>query len=120
MKKRGIAIIVALPLLAGCGGKYDAAINAAVPIAQTAALQVPAIAKGCEEWRRARANPLIQGALTVASTAASVAGYGVAASGLDWVRAAGDRFCTEGPPAGDVTSTAERASWLADLVAKLR
>lgn len=118
MKRFAVCIPLALAL-AGCGGGAGSIVATAVPIAQQAALQVPAIASACATWRSARANPAIQLALGVASTAATVAGYGVASAGLDWVRSAGDRFCTEGPPAGDVTTVADKASWLQKLTTDL-
>ena len=118
---RKIIIIGATLALCGCGNMKAADVAAvAVPAVQQAALQVPAIANACAKWRSARTNPYIQAALGIAGTAATIAGYGVAESALDWVRASGDRFCTEGPPAGDTTSTAQRVGWLTDLIGKLR
>lgn len=118
--RKVIIIGAAVLMLSGCGGNTLGTVAAvAVPAVQQAALQVPAIANACATWRQARANPAIQVALGIAGTAATIAGYGVAEAGLDWVRAAGDRFCSEGPPAGDATSTAQRLQWLGTLTAKL-
>jgi hypothetical protein len=78
----------------------------------------PAIAEGCAKWREAEASPAVRLALGAGTIAANVAMPGAGAVVAD-LRAYGDRFCAEGPPAGDVTSEPERASWLATLTGNL-
>lgn len=104
--KRFIPVAVAVLILAGCGTL--ATIR-----------QQPMIVAGCNEWRSVEANPTVQLALSAAQTAANLAGYGAPTAALHWVRLSGDRFCAEGPPAGDVTTETDRASWLAKLTADL-
>lgn len=112
---RKTIIIGATLALFGCGGQTAGLIGGA----QQAALQVPPIAEGCARWRAAEADPRVRLALDAAKIAANVAGYGAAGTGLAWLQSSGDRFCTEGPPAGDVTADAQRYSWLAKLTADL-
>lgn len=70
---------------------------------------------GCAE---VSPSPAVRLALGAGTIAANVAFPGSGAIVAD-LRAYGDRFCAEGPPAGDMTSAPERASWLASLTANL-
>lgn len=92
---------------------------------QMTALQdkvAPVVARACAEFRTAEADLVVQMALSAAQMAAGayVPGSGVAtAAGLKWVRSAGDKFCSSGPPAGDNTTPEQRAAWLADVTFKM-
>lgn len=70
----------------------------------------PAIAQACAAFHKAEASPLVQ----LAVAGGSIANPAVGAA-LGWVKASGSRFCAEGPPAGDTTTTAERVAWLAGV-----
>lgn len=74
----------------------------------------PVLAQGCAAFERAEASPLVQLAVAGGSIASPAAGTAVGV-----IKAFGNRFCIEGPPPGDTTSTAERAAWLAKLTADL-
>lgn len=94
-------------------------ISAAVLIAAVAGCSSPsaldpAIVKGCAEFRRVEASPLVQMAVVAAGIALPPAENAV---GI--IRAFGDKFCRDGAPAGDTTSTAQRVEWLAGVTADL-
>jgi hypothetical protein len=94
-------------LLFGCGGGGG----------QPDALRSPIVAEACQRFRSAEANPRVQLALGIATTGANLAGFGGPAAIVTELRAYGSRFCSEGPPAGDMTSEPQRASWLTTIAA---
>lgn len=98
--------------LCGCGAVTG---DPVAVIGQQAALRSPAVAEGCAAFRSAEGNPRVRQALDAARMVANLAGYGGPAAIAAELRSYGARFCTEGPPAGDVTTDAARASWLAKI-----
>lgn len=99
-------------LLAGCGAVTGDPVAA---IGHQAALRSPAVAEGCAAFRSAEGNPRVRQALDAAHMVANLAGYGGPAAIAAELRSYGARFCAEGPPAGDMTTDAARASWLAKI-----
>lgn len=76
----------------------------------------PVIARACDAFHRAEASALVQTALDVGVMAANAAtGVPVAGIAVSAVKGFGDRFCAEGPPAGDTTSAMDQAAWLVDI-----
>jgi hypothetical protein len=109
--------------LSGCAQLDGVAARLTPAIVAFEAKAAPAIARGCADFRQAEASPTVQlaiGAGTVAIGAATAGvGSALAGAGVSLLRSFGDRFCTEGPPAGDMTSEADRAVWIADVAAKM-
>lgn len=73
-----------------------------------------AITKACAEFRRAEASPAVQLAVVGGSMVHPAVGPVVSS-----IKAYGDAFCRDGAPAGDTTSAAERAAWLAGVTAEM-
>lgn len=96
-----------------------AAATVAIGLAACSLIPADKIAAACDAFRRAEANPRVQLALAGGTIAANIASSGTAGPVIASLRAYGDRFCAEGPPAGDTTTTAERAAWLANVTAGL-
>lgn len=71
----------------------------------------PEIAQGCAKFHSVESDPLVGIGMMLAN--ASTAGI------IGDIKMAGDVFCSIGPPAGDVTSVVQQASWIADLAGKL-
>lgn len=113
MKRNRFAVVCIPLMLAGCGSMQGGDLVQA--IGQQAALRSPEVAQGCAAFRSAEANPYVQAALRIGTAAANIAGFGGPAAIVTELQVYGARFCTEGPPAGDVTAAASRASWLANI-----
>lgn len=111
-------LVLSAIIWAVIAGGITFAFAGCAEVAPAVAKISPAIAEGCAKWREAEASPAVRLALGAGTIAANVAMPGAGAVVAD-LRAYGDRFCAEGPPAGDVTSEPERASWLATLTGNL-
>jgi len=112
LRKPALAGVIAVALLAGCAG-----ITAA--IARFEERAGPAIARGCAEFHKAEANPLVQLALAAGTMAGNAATGGAAGLAVAAIRGFGERFCALGPPEGDSTSPEERAAWIAGIARQL-
>lgn len=113
MKRNRFAAVCISLMLTGCGSMQGGDLVQA--IGQQAALRSPAVAHGCAAFRSAEANPYVQAAIGIGTAAANIASFGGPAAIATELQAYGARFCTEGPPAGDMTADASRASWLANI-----
>jgi len=104
LAKAGGVFAAVVVLAAGCAG-----ITAAVARFEERA--GPAVARGCAEFHKAEASPLVQAAIAAGTIAGPSAprgaapGAGFAATGgaagiaVAAIRGFGERFCANGPPA---------------------
>jgi hypothetical protein len=100
-------------LLAGCAGLE-------AKLAAFEAKAAPAIARGCATFHAAEASPLVQMGIGLGTSAINVAtGVPVAGLAVSAIKGFGDRFCAEGPPAGDASTPDQQAAWLAGLPQQL-
>lgn len=100
----GIALMTILSWLTGC--------------AQVASFEqraAPVVARACADFRKAEASPLIRAGVAAGSMIASAETGGVAGPAIGAAVQFGDAYCTNGPPAGDTTTPAQQAAWLAGV-----
>jgi hypothetical protein len=98
------------------------ALAACAQIASFEQKAAPVIGQACATFHKAEANPLVHIALAGGTLVANIAapGSGTAiGAGVALVRSYGDKFCAEGPPAGDATTPDQQAAWLAGIVGKM-
>jgi hypothetical protein len=118
---RNMVLGAALCALVGCSPAQQAAVTADVQKVQTTvsnfeAKAAPVVANACAVFRQAEANPLVNIGVAAGTLAANAATGGAAGPIIADVRAFGDGFCANGPPAGDTTTAAQQATWLTSQV----
>lgn len=95
------------------------ALSACQQLAAFEKQAAPVIAQGCVDFHAAEADPLVQSAIAGGVLAASAATGGIAGPVVASLKGFGDAFCQAGPPAGDVTTPAQQAQWLAGVTQQL-
>ena len=106
--------------LAACSG-LQTTITADVGKVDTAVTTfeskaAPVVANACATLHATESNPLAQIGIGGVTVALNVASGGAAGPVLASLKAFGDGFCLNGPPAGDTTTPAQQAAWLLNQV----
>lgn len=112
-----IAVGAIAAVLSACTPAQEAAANTKLIAFETKA--APVIARACAKFHDAEVNPVVQLAVAGGTTLADVETAGAAGPIIASIKSYGDQFCAAGPPAGDATTAAQQAAWLAGVAQQL-
>ena len=122
MKTPLIAAAVGLGILnvvivAGCTPAQEAAVQTRLVAFEAKA--APVVANACARFHAAEVNPVVQLAVAGGTMAANIETAGAAGPIIASIKSYGDAFCALGPPAGDATTPAQQAAWLAGVAQQM-